>query len=124
MHSGEYEPLLLGWERRPDHLGRNYYVDHNTRTPTWHWPTFERRRIASRGEPGKGPSQSTPDRRLGNWRCQYSFPGAAELEHDAPVAPQQPSTSPDPLGSLPVGWEAAQGQVRATRDVVCLLRLP
>ncbi|RKO99313.1 hypothetical protein CXG81DRAFT_1839, partial [Caulochytrium protostelioides] len=31
-------PLPPGWERRIDHLGRNYYVDHNTRRTTWHRP--------------------------------------------------------------------------------------
>ena len=31
-------PLPSGWERRVDHLGRTYYVDHNTRTTTWHRP--------------------------------------------------------------------------------------
>ena len=27
--------LPNGWERREDHLGRTYYVDHNTRQTTW-----------------------------------------------------------------------------------------
>ncbi|GAB5587048.1 hypothetical protein Unana1_01948 [Umbelopsis nana] len=30
--------LPPGWERRTDHLGRPYYVDHNTRTTTWNRP--------------------------------------------------------------------------------------
>lgn len=28
------------WERRVDHLGRPYYVDHNTRTTTWKRPSW------------------------------------------------------------------------------------
>lgn len=32
-------PLPAGWERRVDHLGRTYYVDHNSRTTTWNRPT-------------------------------------------------------------------------------------
>ncbi|RUP50997.1 hypothetical protein BC936DRAFT_136672 [Jimgerdemannia flammicorona] len=32
-------PLPQGWERRVDHLGRTYYVDHNTRTTTWNRPS-------------------------------------------------------------------------------------
>lgn len=32
-------PLPPGWERRVDHLGRTYYVDHNSRTTTWNRPT-------------------------------------------------------------------------------------
>ncbi|CAE6433347.1 unnamed protein product [Rhizoctonia solani] len=31
--------LPQGWERRQDHLGRTYYVDHNTRTTTWNRPS-------------------------------------------------------------------------------------
>ncbi|KAG9018720.1 hypothetical protein FRB90_010334 [Tulasnella sp. 427] len=32
-------PLPQGWERRVDHLGRTYYVDHNTRSTTWNRPS-------------------------------------------------------------------------------------
>ena len=32
-------PLPQGWERRIDPLGRTYYVDHNTRSTTWHRPS-------------------------------------------------------------------------------------
>jgi E3 ubiquitin-protein ligase NEDD4 len=32
--------LPQGWERRVDHLGRPYYVDHNTRTTTWKRPSY------------------------------------------------------------------------------------
>ncbi|EUC64466.1 C2 domain present in smad ubiquitination-related factor (smurf)-like protein, putative, partial [Rhizoctonia solani AG-3 Rhs1AP] len=31
-------PLPIGWERRRDHLGRTYFVDHNTHTTTWKHP--------------------------------------------------------------------------------------
>ncbi|GAA5929329.1 hypothetical protein JCM10213_006350 [Rhodosporidiobolus nylandii] len=34
----QYGPLPTGWERRVDHLGRTYYVDHTTRTTTWTRP--------------------------------------------------------------------------------------
>ncbi|CAF4872032.1 unnamed protein product, partial [Rotaria socialis] len=32
-------PLPRGWEARKDAAGRTYYVDHNTRTTTWHHPS-------------------------------------------------------------------------------------
>jgi E3 ubiquitin-protein ligase NEDD4 len=32
--------LPPGWERRVDHLGRTYYVDHNSRTTTWTRPSY------------------------------------------------------------------------------------
>jgi E3 ubiquitin-protein ligase NEDD4 len=38
-HSDQQGPLPNGWERRIDHLGRQYYVDHNTRTTTWNRPS-------------------------------------------------------------------------------------
>ncbi|CAG8811471.1 28321_t:CDS:2, partial [Racocetra persica] len=37
-HMEDNAPLPPGWERRVDHLGRTYYVDHNTRTTTWTRP--------------------------------------------------------------------------------------
>lgn len=38
-HADQQGPLPVGWERRIDHLGRQYYVDHNTRTTTWNRPS-------------------------------------------------------------------------------------
>lgn len=38
-HADQLGPLPQGWERRIDHLGRQYYVDHNTRTTTWNRPS-------------------------------------------------------------------------------------
>jgi len=38
-HADQQGPLPAGWERRIDHLGRQYYVDHNTRTTTWNRPS-------------------------------------------------------------------------------------
>lgn len=37
--SDEHGALPAGWERRTDHLGRTYYVDHNTRSTTWNRPS-------------------------------------------------------------------------------------
>lgn len=33
-------PLPPGWEARVDSNGRTYYVDHNTRSTTWHRPMY------------------------------------------------------------------------------------
>ncbi|KAI9632877.1 ubiquitin-protein ligase [Dioszegia hungarica] len=38
-HADQLGRLPEGWERRIDHLGRQYYVDHNTRTTTWNRPS-------------------------------------------------------------------------------------
>ncbi|TDL27594.1 HECT-domain-containing protein [Rickenella mellea] len=41
-HEDEHGPLPSGWEVRQDPIGRMYYVDHNTRTTTWHRPSASR----------------------------------------------------------------------------------
>lgn len=33
--------LPAGWERREDHVGRAYYVNHNTRDSTWISPVIK-----------------------------------------------------------------------------------
>ncbi|KAJ6559140.1 hypothetical protein DFH09DRAFT_1364911 [Mycena vulgaris] len=51
-------PLPAGWERRIDPQGRTYYVDHSTRTTTWHRPTAPT--AASRApapQPGPAPAR-------------------------------------------------------------------
>jgi len=47
-------PLPQGWERRFDSQGRTYYVDHNTRSTTWHRPP-----IQNQAAPLRSVSQST-----------------------------------------------------------------
>lgn len=32
-------PLPSGWERKMDHKGRYYYIDHNTQTTSWLRPS-------------------------------------------------------------------------------------
>ncbi|KAG9299737.1 hypothetical protein G9A89_013097 [Geosiphon pyriformis] len=38
----QYGPLPAWWERRVNHLGDTYYVDHSTRTTTWTRPSAQR----------------------------------------------------------------------------------
>lgn len=40
-YTDEFGSLPAGGERRIDHTGRNYYVDHSTRTATLHRPIFD-----------------------------------------------------------------------------------
>lgn len=42
--------LPAGWERKEDHLGRTYYVDHNTRSTSWERPTASGNSENSRNE--------------------------------------------------------------------------
>ena len=52
-------PLPPSWERREDPQGRTYYVDHHTRSTTWHRPPFanQHRPVAQR--PASQPATTT-----------------------------------------------------------------
>lgn len=104
-------PLPPGWERRVDHLGRTYYVDHNTRSTTWHRPTLtssqgqqdvtdqERRRHNNRTLPGENTLVSAPS------SSAAPTPTSASSSSAAPAASSS-TTSPTVLtGPLPAGWE-------------------
>ncbi|KAJ7134677.1 hypothetical protein C8R44DRAFT_663336 [Mycena epipterygia] len=54
-------PLPAGWERRVDPVGRTYYVDHSTRSTTWHRPlvaTAASRAAAAAPQPGPSPARA------------------------------------------------------------------
>ncbi|CAK5270238.1 unnamed protein product [Mycena citricolor] len=79
-------PLPAGWERRVDLQGRTYYVDHNSRTTTWHRPSPN--------------AQSS---------IRPSAPAPSPARNPAVAAPSQ---SPSPVQNgvyadvpLPSGWE-------------------
>lgn len=108
-HSDEYGPLPSGWERRQDHLGRNYYVDHATRTTTWHRPSFNQ--VVNNVEQ---QAEATQARDHHN-RRQLVDEAFGDPDTSAQVSrsssamgqatPPQPPPSSDPLGPLPAGWE-------------------
>ena len=115
-HSDELGPLPPNWERRQDHLGRNYYVDHVNRATTWHRPSFNqsantaeqtadqnvaRDRMNQRilvdemlGDGGGGATPSTGDVNRQSSAIGTSTPTSAGGQ-----------ASTDPLGPLPAGWE-------------------
>ena len=122
----------IRWERRFDHLGRAYYVDHNTRTTTWQPPsadahvarqqqlesmTLERRRHNAQSLPtteqsqalssslASSPHASTP---VSPSRASPSTQSTTPVAADTPQRPsrQQERGDNDALSrSLPVGWE-------------------
>ncbi|KAI8149652.1 hypothetical protein BJV82DRAFT_588730 [Fennellomyces sp. T-0311] len=128
--SDDRSDLPTGWERRVDHLGRPYYVDHNTRTTTWKRPSarsaqeqqevteMERQRHNARGLPEDRPNASATS----SGSEDASQPPAA-APAPSTQAPAQPSggngggsNSPNVLalqhnmttagtGPLPPGWE-------------------
>ena len=108
-HTDEFGPLPPGWERRQDHLQRSYYVDHNTRTTTWHRPSFnqsvnkvEQQVEASQARDHHNRRQLV-DEALGDGDTSTQVSRSSSAMGQA--AAQQQTASPDPLGALPAGWE-------------------
>ena len=99
-----FGPLPAGWERREDPLGRNYYVDHNTRTTMWHLPRFNEgvNNVEQQAETSQARDRHNR-RRLVDEALGYGDPStqappsSKAMSH---IAAQHPRTS-----SLPAGWE-------------------
>ena len=105
-------PLPPGWERRVDHLGRTYYVDHNTRTTTWNRPSPNQ--ITNQ----EGASQEVATAREGHNRRVLaddllesatvgrtaSTAGSGSVTPGGVVGNNQ-STTTAGVGPLPAGWE-------------------
>ena len=98
------DPLPPGWERRTDHLGRMYYVDHNTRSTTWTRPS---------NDPSVQRQNAELDRtRLNNMAVADDFLGVEgqnqgqsnSSNRTTPVGAASNSTSSG-AGPLPSGWE-------------------
>ncbi|KAJ3106871.1 hypothetical protein HDU97_005358 [Phlyctochytrium planicorne] len=119
----QYGPLPSGWERRVDHLGRTYYVDHNSRSTTWQRPTVastpqsnaeaatataeaERRQLAQRSLPSADlpPSANTPSVSPATTPAQptTTTPAAAPASTPSSAAGAAQTAN---LGPLPAGWE-------------------
>ncbi|KAG2180753.1 hypothetical protein INT44_003760 [Umbelopsis vinacea] len=114
--SSDEEPLPGGWERRVDHLGRPYYVDHNSRTTTWHRPVsnsaadrsrdrenqtaIERSRLNARTLPEDRPSASNSSVTL----PEPTTPTSSTPTSTTPNATSNASSNTN-SGPLPAGWE-------------------
>ena len=92
VNSESNEDLPPGWERRVDHLGRPYYVDHNTRTTTWKRPSS---RTAQEQE-----NQTELQRRHHNAR---GLPEQQQQQQQINVPNNNMTTAGS--GPLPPGWE-------------------
>ncbi|OXB33664.1 E3 ubiquitin-protein ligase NEDD4 [Cryptococcus neoformans] len=112
-HSDQYGPLPAGWERRIDHLGRQYYVDHNTRTTTWNRPSDNQlsnsaTQATSTGEARARHNQRTlPDEMLDVQQSGANSGGATTPTIGGaqanPVNASNATTAGQ--GPLPSGWE-------------------
>jgi E3 ubiquitin-protein ligase NEDD4 len=91
----QYGPLPPGWERRVDHLGRTYYVDHNTRSTTWNRP-----RNTVNNE------QREQEELERNRHNNLSLPGDESRRNSTADLPSQiQSMGVVDLGPLPAGYE-------------------
>lgn len=107
-------PLPTGWERREDHLGRTYYVDHNTRTTTWNRPSStynERDQRAQYEATTQIERQRHQNRMLPEDRTGASSPSLQQSRPHAdgglPSAVSMLATGATTVGTgeLPSGWE-------------------
>jgi len=116
----QHGPLPSGWERRSDPLGRTYYVDHNTRTTTWHRPSASQAVNASNqlGETNAAREQNSR-RLLADDMVEAATPNRSATASAAPPPPHSAASSPSTTilpgsgstqttsgsGPLPAGWE-------------------
>ena len=109
--------LPAGWERREDHLGRTYYVDHNTRQTTWIRPGIgfnesdQRSALAAQTQQERTRHQNRmlPEDRTGAnsptlSERQPSPPGQATSNANA-VSMMATGATTAGTGELPSGWE-------------------
>ncbi|CDH57142.1 e3 ubiquitin-protein ligase pub1 [Lichtheimia corymbifera JMRC:FSU:9682] len=123
----ERNDLPPGWERRVDHLGRPYYVDHNTRTTTWKRPSaqsaqeqqqvteLERQRHNARGLPEErqpaattstgGGSSGGGDTSQNRLSTAGSITGTQQQGSSNNVVSMQQNMTTAGSGPLPPGWE-------------------
>lgn len=119
----QYGPLPGGWERRVDHLGRTYYVDHTSRTTTWTRPQREATAAAptdaTSAERARHNNRTTADEFLDTDAAATAPPpigattttpapgssAAAPAAAAAAAAVGAASSTTAGTGPLPAGWE-------------------
>lgn len=106
--------LPPGWERREDHLGRTYYVDHNTRQTTWIRPGAgfneqdQRNAMAAQTQQERTRHQN---RMLPEDRTGANSPTLSERQPSPPgpssnaVSMMATGATTAGTGELPSGWE-------------------
>ncbi|KAL5526560.1 hypothetical protein ACEPAF_8284 [Sanghuangporus sanghuang] len=103
-HEDHLGPLPPGWERRIDPLGRTYYVDHNTRSTTWHRPSTNQaaNNTAQQGETNAARDQHNR-RVLADDMVESGVARSTSASSATPIAQSSQTTAG--LGPLPAGWE-------------------
>jgi E3 ubiquitin-protein ligase NEDD4 len=108
-------PLPPGWERREDHLGRTYYVDHNTRQTTWNRPSANMSETTQRAQmEAQTQAERTrhQNRMLPEDRTGANSPSLSDRHSPAPsqqssaaVSMMATGATTPGTGELPPGWE-------------------
>ncbi|KAI9144726.1 hypothetical protein BKA69DRAFT_1122162 [Paraphysoderma sedebokerense] len=114
-------PLPPGWERRVDHLGRTYYVDHNSRTTTWHRPPItnsaaqnaQNQQNLTDLERIRHNNRTLPDRPLSALESANSSPSlpvsgsssSSSINNRQSVGLSISNQTVEGSGPLPGGWE-------------------
>ncbi|CAK7213305.1 NEDD4 E3 ubiquitin-protein ligase [Sporothrix curviconia] len=116
-HLGRLPP---GWERREDNLGRQYYVDHNTRSTSWTRPTangaadrsnqeaatqVERQRHQNRTLPEDRTGASSPSLQQDQTQQQQAAVAAAAAQAPGSGTVMHTGATSPGTGELPPGWE-------------------
>ncbi|CAH7672338.1 hypothetical protein PPACK8108_LOCUS7148 [Phakopsora pachyrhizi] len=91
----QYGPLPTGWERRVDHLGRTYYVDHNSRATTWTRPPRSSEAQASQ----QSASQANDRQRMNARTLADDMLGGSESGAAPSSAPNGATVSPNNTGA-------------------------
>lgn len=108
--------LPAGWERREDNLGRTYYVDHTTRTTTWHRPREAGAGVEQRAQVQANTQrerQAHQNRMLPEDRTGANSPSpppgdtspGANASHANAVSMMATGVTTSGTGELPAGWE-------------------
>lgn len=103
-HSDQLGPLPNGWERRIDHLGRQYYVDHNTRTTTWNRPSTDASSNANNQANSTGEARARHNQRTLADDMLDAQTGSHTPTNQASSIPVNQATTVG-SGPLPAGWE-------------------
>jgi WW domain len=108
----QYGPLPEGCERRIDPFGRTYYVDHDTRSPTWTRPSPNQAVNHHTQEGETNAARDQHSRRIlvddlleGGPNTQRSGIAGAQSGNAAVVGAGGGTTSTAGSGSLPAAWE-------------------
>ncbi|KNZ57373.1 E3 ubiquitin-protein ligase [Puccinia sorghi] len=106
----QYGPLPTGWERRVDHLGRTYYVDHNTRATTWTRPPRSTEAQVNQAN----AAQANDRQRMNNRTLADDLLAEGATASSTAVTPHASSTSTSPAEPAASTTSAAATAVSST----------